>query len=80
MISLLDRMPPGDKITLSIIHLQTGGLAICKLQAALSLHVLKDVILFARAFTGTDTTFAAYRRGKAHALRFSETETRPQSR
>ena len=76
MISLLDRMPPGDKITL--IRPQPGGLEqkciyIGKLQA--SLGVLKDVILFAHAFTGTDTTSAAYRRGKAQALQSSETET-----
>ena len=60
MISLLDRMPPGDKITL--IRPQPGGLEpkcidIGKLQAYLG--VLKDVILFAHAFTGTDTTSAA---------------------
>ena len=66
MISLLDRMPPGDKITL--IRPQLGGLEpkcidIGRLQASL----LKDVILFAHAFTGTDTTSAAYRRGKAQA-------------
>ena len=66
MIYLLDRMPPGDKITL--IRPQPGGLEpkciyIGKLQA--SLDVLNNVILFAHAFTGTDTTSAAYRRGKA---------------
>ena len=63
-----DRMPPGDKITL--IRPQPGGLEpkcidIGKLQA--SLGVLKNVILFAHAFTGTDTTSAAFRRGKAQA-------------
>ena len=68
MISILDRMPPGDSITL--IRPQPGGLEpkcidIGKLQA--SLGVLKDVIIFAHAFTGTDTTSAAYRRGKAQA-------------
>ena len=36
-----------------------------KLQA--SLFVLKDITIFAHAFTGTDTTSAAYRRDKAQA-------------
>ncbi len=68
MISLIDRKPRGESITL--IQPQSGGVDrkyvdIDKLQV--SLGPLKDVILFAHAFTGTDTTSAAYRRGKAQA-------------
>ena len=52
----LDKMPPGDQITL--IRSQPGGSEpkcryICKQQAFLGM--LKDFILFAHAFTGTDT-------------------------
>lgn len=68
MISLLHRKPPGESIIL--IYPQSGGaepkyVDIDKLQV--SLGPLKEVILFAHAFTGTDTTSAAYRRGKAQA-------------
>ena len=63
-------MPPRQHITL--ICPQPGGLEprcinIGKLQT--SLGEVKDVILFGHAFTGTDTTSAAYCRGKAHACR-----------
>jgi len=66
MISLLHHKPPGESIML--INSQSGGVEpkyvdIDKLQV--SLGPLKEVILFAHAFTGTDTTSAAYRRGKA---------------
>lgn len=68
MISLLHRKPLGESIILIIP--QSGGVEpkyvdIDKLQV--SLGPLKEVILFAHAFTGTDTTSAAYRRGKAQA-------------
>jgi hypothetical protein len=70
MVSLLHRNPPGESIIL--IYPQSGGaehkyVDIDKLQV--SLGPLKEVILFAHAFTGTDTTSAAYRRGKAQACR-----------
>ena len=58
----LDKMPPGGQITLIIP--QTGGLEIkCNIDRV----VLKELNLFARAFTGTDTTSTAYRRGNAQA-------------
>jgi hypothetical protein len=69
LVSLLHHKPPGQSIIL--ISPQPGGLEpkyidIDKLQV--SLGPLKELILFAHAFTGTDTTSAAYRRGKAQAL------------
>ncbi len=69
MISLIDRKPPKESIIL--IHPQLGGaeakyIDVDTLQA--SLGALKDVILFAHAFTGTDTTSAAYRRGEGSRL------------
>ena len=68
MVSLIDRKPPSESITL--IHPQSSGaepkyIDTYKLQVYLG--VLKGAILSAHAFTWTDTTSAAYRRGKAEA-------------
>ena len=74
MIYLLHHKPAGESVIL--INPQLGGVEpkyvdIDKLQV--SLGTLKEVILFAHAFIGTDTTSAAYRRGKAQACQLLKT-------